>query len=185
MCRLEVFCSKVFGKFVFGLNCNDLHHDIFFFLILTLVFVSRMLVCDLWRGERSPVWAAHVFTFFCFIAVLQSSMTTSECSPGNDPAQNEDASSSGTETITPDILEKRFVAFISQFGRKAPQQRIFDSFVENVKLHSAPQADLVELNRIIQVITNSKHQFQTPGEAVNCVVNHYDSYYFNKYGKHL
>ena len=180
MCRLEVFCSKVFGKFVFGLNFFDLHNDIFFFLILTLVFVSRMLVRAL--CPRCPVWAAHVFTGFFFIAVLQSSITTAECSPGNDPTQNADASSSGTETITPEILEKRFVAFISQFGRKAPQQRIFDSFVENVKLHSAPQADLDELNRII---TNSKHQFQTPGEAANSVVNLYDEYYFQKYGRHL
>ncbi|KAI4972606.1 hypothetical protein ZWY2020_003531 [Hordeum vulgare] len=35
----------------------DLHHDIFFFLILILVFVSRMLVCTLWHfnEQTNPI----------------------------------------------------------------------------------------------------------------------------------
>ncbi|VAI46057.1 unnamed protein product [Triticum turgidum subsp. durum] len=35
----------------------DLHHDIFFFLILILVFVSRMLVCALWHfhEQTNPI----------------------------------------------------------------------------------------------------------------------------------
>ena len=101
MCRLEVLCSKVFGKFVLGLNLNA-YPDIFFFLFLILVVVSRMLFRAL--CPRCPVWAAHVFTGLSFIAILESSITPAECSPVNDPAQN--AGTSGSEKEPP--LEESF-----------------------------------------------------------------------------
>ena len=79
MSRLEVICSKLLGKFLLGFHFNDLPKDILFFLILILVFVSRMLVRALW--PRCPVWAARVFTLLSVTTALfyySSLMTTAE-----------------------------------------------------------------------------------------------------------
>src|SRR5688572_33385155 len=79
MSRLEVICSKLLGKFLLGFHFHDLPKDILFFLILILVFVSRMLVRALW--PRCPVWAARVFTLLSVTTALfyySSLMTTAE-----------------------------------------------------------------------------------------------------------
>ena len=57
MSRLEVICSKLLGKFLLGFHFNDLPKDILFFLILILVFVSRMLVRALWHfnEQTNPI----------------------------------------------------------------------------------------------------------------------------------
>jgi len=60
----------------------DLHPDIFFFLILILVFVSRMLVRALW--PRSQVWAARYFATFVFVPTLGFGEVAHAA--GNEPA---------------------------------------------------------------------------------------------------
>ena len=59
MSRLEVICSKLLGKFLLGFHFNDLPKDILFFLILILVFVSRMLDREP-RKKRSFLLLCHL-----------------------------------------------------------------------------------------------------------------------------
>ncbi|KAE8792911.1 hypothetical protein D1007_32413 [Hordeum vulgare] len=70
---------------------------------------------------RCPVWAAHVFYGFCCSAVLGSNITPAECSPGNDPAQNEDPSGSGAGA-TP--LEDSFWDALLQGGANRREKQV-------------------------------------------------------------
>jgi hypothetical protein len=89
MSRFELICSKFLGRFVLF---NDLHHDIFFFLLLILVFVSRMLVRTL--CPRCTVWAARVLPIFTLAAGAALSSCTAECS-GN-PERDQEVHNPGT-----------------------------------------------------------------------------------------
>lgn len=97
MSRLELFFSKLCGKFVFGFNWTNVHNDIFFFLILILVFVSRMLVCYFWQGKRSPVWTAQIFTAFVAVTTTFGSSEIGHTA-GQEQHENPGAAGSGAST---------------------------------------------------------------------------------------
>jgi len=95
MSRLEMICSKFLGRYVLF---NDLHHDMFFFLLLILVFVSRMLVRALWPG--CPVWAARVFTFF-LVAPTSLGFSFHEVAHAAGHEQHPNAGAAGSGASTP------------------------------------------------------------------------------------
>jgi len=62
---LETKLMKLMGNFV-------LFPELSLFLLLILVFVSRMLVRALWERQPSPVWAPRIFTSFVVVPTSTS-----------------------------------------------------------------------------------------------------------------
>jgi hypothetical protein len=182
--KLELILSKWIGKWILFGPSDPL---LFLILILILVFVSRMLVRAL--CPRCPVWAARGFALFsCVVLFSVSFVSTAECSPGNEPGEQAGASGSeagaGAEALSKTHVETRIVEFLSLFGRRAPQQRIFDGLKAEIKLESATQADLEKLTSIMEQLQRDS-QFSSPGEAASQLVIDYSNYYQTKYNKSL
>jgi phosphate/sulfate permease len=177
--RLELLISRIIGKWVFDPGIS-------FFLILILVFVSRMLVRAL--SPRYQVWTARIFTFFTFLATLSSSfLTTAECSPGEDSTAEASASGSGTEALELErsAMEAKIKHFLGSYSNvRAPKQTLFDGLKEELKLGSATQADLEKLTSIMEQLLRD-NKFASPGEAASQLVIDYSNYYQTKYNKSL
>ena len=113
--RLEILISKLLGKVLLN-DTLQLHQIIYFFLILILVFVSRMLVRTV-----APRWATHIFTVLTVLVVFSSFVTTAEGSPGpgnsSEPEHDAAASGSGTEAL---VLGRQ--AMEHPTGRDAPSE---------------------------------------------------------------
>ena len=126
-------------------------------------------------SRRAPFFSATLLAIPLWLLCSD----TAECSPGND---RDDASSSVTEAPTKPIVEDQIQGFLSQYGKKAPQPRIFDELKRDLKFSSATQEDLVEINRLITTL--GKKAFRTPSEAASQLAIDFDKYYWEKYKKH-
>jgi hypothetical protein len=169
MKRLELLFIKLIGKEVFQSSIYN-YEDMFFILILSFVFVS--IICY-------PPRAPFLFYTLLPVTLLVLFSSTAECYPGNG---GDDASSSVTEALTKPQMEDKIAEFLSQYGKRHPQQRIFERVKDDLKLTSATPADLAEMDRLISTL--SKRAFHTPSEAGSRLAILYDSYYLNKYQKH-
>ena len=179
--RLELLLAKMIGKCVFDPGIS-------FFLILILVFVSRMLVRALW--PRYQVWTTttRFLTFVTCLTTFSSSfLTTAECSPGEDSTAEASASGSGTEALELErsAVEAKISHFLSSYSNvRAPKQTLFDGLKEELKLGSATQADLEKLNIIMEQLLRDK-KFASPGEAASQLALDYSKYYQTQYNKSL
>jgi hypothetical protein len=157
MCRFELICSKLCGKFLLGLNFNDLPEDILFFLILLLVFVSRILVSFFWL--RSPVLTPRIFTSFVVVPTLgfgevahAAGPSPSDCWTGHPYETELRETESNLLQVQKEIdtLAARAVEKASDFGLQLPgspaEQKIRIAEVIDLDL------DGIDLNRRIEQI---------------------------------
>lgn len=99
------------------------------------------------------------------------------------PDRNDGPSGSGTEASPSSAVEDKLVSFLSSFGKRAPQQKILDTTLEELKLQTTEGSDR---SKILEIITSlQKEEFCSPKEAASQLILDYSKYYELKYGKSL
>jgi hypothetical protein len=129
MSGIERVISKFLGKFFFSGLWTDKPY-----LIFILIFVSLIAVAVFW--PRYQAWTSRFFTiFFTVLCALSSFLTTAECSPGNEPAQNPEASGSGPSVVQ--AMENSPV-------RGSPSDSLPRSAASNSTVASTPSASFFQ-----------------------------------------
>ena len=185
---VEKILIRFIGRSVMDGRIFDLHHDIFFFLILILVFVSRMLVGALQhlrRGRIAPKSGLFTITSLFLGIFYVASTTTADCATGNEPDRNGGASGSGTTGPSCSSIEEELSRFLSSYrGRGAPRQTHFDAIVKELQLASS---DAEDKNKMLLYMEECKAEknITSRGEASARLLEKYSTYFQKKYGKSL
>lgn len=169
---------RFFGKSVMEGWIFYFHHDIFFLKILFFFFVSWMLVCALRHPSQGRIargtYLLGLITYISAVCAIVFRLTTAECATGNEPDRNDGASGSGTEAPPSSAVEDKLIEFLAKNGKRAPQQKVFDTTVEELKLQTADTSDLSKM--LLLMADLEKKKFSSPSEAAAQLVLDYSVY---------
>ena len=187
---IEKIVIRFLGKSVLECKFLDVHHDIFFFLILILVFVSLILfrtfrATGIAHGTR----ILNSSFFITFLVVFQSLVVFwsahAECmEPGNEADRNEGPSGSGTAGPSYSAMEEKVREYLEGYkGTRSTRQPVFDEAVKELQLRTSDASDRLKM---LQIMENNKvKSFSSPKEAASQLILDYSKYYEKKYGKSL
>lgn len=140
----------------------DLHHDIFFFLILILVFVSRILVRALWhfhynkcRNSWVPGITWTISTLCCLLDLC------SECLVEHAECAGEEGSSNAQLDLdltlrppgpTAEEIERELSSFLSSFGNRGVTSSVLQNTKIKLQLDVASPAKLLKIRELMRDI---------------------------------
>ena len=138
----------------------DLHHDIFFFLILILVFVSRILVRALWhfhynkcRNSWVPGITWTISTLCCLLDLCSEWLVEhAECAgeEGSSNAQLDLDLTLRPPGPTAEEIERELSSFLSSFGNRGVTSSVLQNTKIKLQLDVASPAKLLKIRELLR-----------------------------------
>lgn len=155
--KLYKCCYRFKNFLVFYL---DLHHDIFFFLILILVFVSRILVRALWhfhynkcRNSWVPGITWTISTLCCLLDLCSEWLVEhAECAgeEGSSNAQLDLDLTLRPPGPTAEEIERELSSFLSSFGNRGVTSSVLQNTKIKLQLDVASPAKLLKIRELLR-----------------------------------